>query len=196
MTPAGIAPAASRASISAWTDCDTAPVSSLVISPLIVAAGASSTRVMLPWTSACTTVATSASGTVRTVPTGRASRSSTEVVASGSIWTTRAMGLPGSNVTVVAVVATSAERTSAATWAAVNPTEMALFGSTMIWISGVALTRSLLRLMTPGVSSRAARTATEASSTSTGSGPLTTTVSPFDVKPRGRPDDDVDSRPS
>ena len=44
----------------------------------------------------------------------------------------------------------SAVRTWPATWAAVNPTAMALFGSTVTWISGVALTRSLLRLMRPG----------------------------------------------
>ena len=139
-----------RASICDWTDFETAPVSLLVISALIDAAGDSLIRVMLPWTSACSTVATWPSGTVLTVPTGRALSSSMDVVAAGSTWTMSDMGLPGSRVTVVAVVATSAERTSPATCAAVRPTVMALFGSTVTWISGVAFTRSLFRLMMPG----------------------------------------------
>ena len=46
------------------TAADTAPVSSLVISAVIDAAGAWSMRVMLPWTSACSTEATSPSGTL------------------------------------------------------------------------------------------------------------------------------------
>ena len=57
-------PSASSASIVAWTDADTAPVSSLRISAVIRAAGAWSMRVMLPWTSTCSTVATCSSGTL------------------------------------------------------------------------------------------------------------------------------------
>ena len=186
VTPAGIVPTASSASISAWTDCDTAPVSSLVISPLIVAAGASLTRVMLPWTSVCTTVATSASGTVRTVPTGRASRSSTEVVAAGSTWTMSAIGLPGSKVTVVAVVATRADRPRP------RPGRGDPDGDGLVRVDGdLDLGRGLdevaLEVDDPGVSWSASRTATEASSTSTESGPLTTTVSPLEVKPPAEP---------
>ena len=78
--------------------------------------------------------------------------SSTEVVASGSTWMTRSIGWPGSRVTWVTVWATSAVRTSLATWAAVRPTANALVGSTVTWISGVALTRSLWRLARSGLS--------------------------------------------
>ena len=63
-TPTGMLPSASSASIVDWTDADTAPVSSLRISAVIRAAGAWSMRVMLPWTSACSTVATCSSGTL------------------------------------------------------------------------------------------------------------------------------------
>ena len=103
-------------------------------------------RVMLPWTSACSTVATCSSGTLLTVPTGSWRSSSTDVATSGSTCTTRSIGCPGSRVTWVTVWATSALRTSFATWAAVSPTAMALVGSTVIWISAVAWTRSLWRL--------------------------------------------------
>ena len=64
-----------------------------MISAVTDAAGAWSMRVMLPWTSACSTVATCSSGTLVTVPTGSWRSSSTEVVASGSTWTTRSIGL-------------------------------------------------------------------------------------------------------
>ena len=66
-----------------WTLFDTAPVSLLVISAEIDEDGAWSMRVMLPWTSACSTVAICDSGTFATVPTGSAARASTDVTALG-----------------------------------------------------------------------------------------------------------------
>ena len=150
---------------------------------MIRAAGAWSMRVMLPWTSACSTVATSSSGTLATVPTGSWLSSSTEVATSGSTCTTRSIGCPGSRVTWVTVWATSALRTSFATWAAVSPTAKALVGSTVIWISAVAWTRSLWRLARVGSSSSAARTASVVVATCSRSSALTMIVSPLEVKP-------------
>ena len=62
----------------------TLPVSSSAISAVIDAAGDSSMRVIEPWASTCSTVAIWPSGTLATVPTGSAWRSSTDVTWSGS----------------------------------------------------------------------------------------------------------------
>ena len=84
------------------------------------------------------------SGTLATVPTG----SCAELLDAmsrprGRPGRSRRSAGPSPSVTWVTVWATSALRTSLATWAAVSPTPSALFGSTVTWISGVALTRSL-----------------------------------------------------
>ncbi len=142
-----------------------------------------SMRVMLPWTSACSTVATWSSGTLVTVPTGMAASSSTEVVASGSTWSTSSIGWPSSKVTSVTVWETSAVRTSLATWAAVKPTAKALDGSTMTWISAVAWTRSLWRLARSALPSRASTTAAVTVATSSRSSLLTMTWRPLEVNP-------------
>ena len=61
---------------------------------------------------------------------------------------------------------------------------MALFGSTVTWISAVAWTRSLWRLASVGLSSSAARTASVVVATCVrGPSPLTMTFSPLEVKP-------------
>ena len=85
--------------------------------------------------------------------------------------------------------ATSAARTWAATWAAVIPTEIALFGSTVTWTSGVALTRSLLRLVMSGWSLSAPTIATVALSTSAAISPVTVTFNPPLLNPK--PEDTV-----
>ena len=59
---------------------------------------------------------------------------------------------PSGDWIVVAVCATSADRTWFETCAALIPTAIALFGSTVTWTSGVALTRSLFRLARSGSS--------------------------------------------
>ena len=86
-------------------------------------------------------------------------------------------------VVLVAVVGTSAARTSAPIWAAVEPTLIALFGSTVTITVGVALTRSLLRLTRSVLSDRASRTVAVAASTSFESSPDTTTLRLLEVKP-------------
>jgi hypothetical protein len=48
---------------------------------------------------------------------------------------------------------------SAPTWADVNPTPSALFGSTRTWTSGAAFTRSLVMLSRPSTPASAAWTA-------------------------------------
>ena len=58
-------------------------MSPLVISAVIVAEGDSSIRVIRLWTSACSTVAIAASGTLTAVPTGSAFSASTEVETAG-----------------------------------------------------------------------------------------------------------------
>ncbi len=163
-------------------------MSSLVISAVIEAAGFWSILVMLPWTSTCSTVAIVPSGATPTVPTGRALRSSTEATAFGSSWTTTWTVCPSADWTLVAGWATSAARTWPATWAAVMPTVIALFGSTVIWTSDVALTRSLLRLASPGSSASAARMAVVALSTSARDWPVTMTFRP---PPENPPPDEI-----
>ncbi len=93
------------------------------------------------------------------------------------------MGRPGWNVTWVDVVGVRMVRTSLATWAAVRPTPIALSGSTVTWISGVALTRSLFRLAIPVVFDSAATTDSVVDATSVGSGELTMMLRPFELKP-------------
>ena len=91
----------------------------------------------------------------------------------------------------VAVVPTRAARTSWATWAAVRPTMIALFGSGVTWISGVPLDRSDLRLSRSALSARAARTASLAVATSAALSPETMTLRLFEVKPGRLRDRDV-----
>jgi hypothetical protein len=132
----------------------------------------------------CSTVAT-ADSTFVVTPTG-----STEVldlvVASGSILTMTSTGSVGSIDTVVAVDAVMALRTSAPIWAAVDPTVIALFGSTVTWISSVSVTRSLRRFARSVRSDRALTTASVATCTWAGSSPLTITLRLLEVKPAPR----------
>ena len=90
---------------------------------------------------------------------------------------------PSADWIEVAGWATSAARTWPATWAAVIPTVMALFGSTVTWTSGVALTRLLLRLTRSGWSASDAMIAVVAVSTSALVWPVTTTLSPPALNP-------------
>ena len=166
-------------------------MSSLVISAVIDDAGFWSMRVMLPWTSTCSTAAICPSGTLATVPTSRALRSSTDATAVGSSWTMTEIVCPSDDLTEVAFWATRAERTWFDTWAALIPTVIALFGSTVTWTSGVALTRSLWRLRRSGWSASPARTASVALATSSAVSPVTMTRSPFEVNPP--PDETVAS---
>ena len=102
----------------------------------------------------------------------------------GSSWTTTWTVWPSADWMLVAGCATSAARTWPATWAAVMPTVIALFGSTVTWTSGVALTRSLLRLTRSGWSASAARIAVVALSTSAAVWPVTMTLRPSGAEPR------------
>ena len=71
VTPAGMAPLASSASIGGLDRLgDARPASLVTMSPLMVAAGAPSTRVTVPCESTCSTSATAPRGACRTVPTG------------------------------------------------------------------------------------------------------------------------------
>ena len=166
-------------------------MSSLVISAVTEAAGCWSIRVMLPWTATCSTVAMVASGTFVTVPTGSALSASTDATSAGSTWTMTLIVCPSGDWMVVAVCATSADRTWFETCAALIPTAIALFGSTVTWTSGVAFTRSLLRLARSGWSASAATTASVPLATSTELGPVTLIRRPFEVKPP--PDDTATS---
>ncbi len=179
MTPAsltdtvlGMEPSATRASIWVWTSWLTLPVSTVVISAEIEAAGAWSTRVIVPWASTCSTVAILPSGSLTAVPTGIALSSSTVVTDVGSTCTNTAVA-PGSSgsVTVVAVAPTSIARTACATWALVMPTMIALFGSGVTWISGVPFDRSLLRLSRSLLPASAVMTTSFAAATCAGSSP-------------------------
>jgi len=58
-----------------------------------------------------------------------------------------------------------------------------LFGSTVTWTSGVALTKSLWRLRRSGWSANPARTASVALATSSAVSPVTMIRSPFEVNP-------------
>ena len=154
------------------------------ISAEIEAAGDSSIRVMEPCALTSSTVATVSSGALTTVPTGSWRRSSTDVTLAGSAWTKTSTASPLWPITIrVAVVPTSAARTSWATWAAVRPTAIALFGSGVTWISGVPLDRSDLRLRRSVLSARAAITASLPFATSAASSPETMTLRLFDVNP-------------
>ena len=136
-----------------WTPLETAPVSSLVISAVIVAAGDWSIRVMLPWTSACSTSAIVPSATLVGRPHGQLAERSTEFRPAGSSRTTRAIGSAVGEVrTRSRSSPTSAVRTSPPTWAAVSPTPIALFGSTVTWISGVAFDEVALEVEQAGCS--------------------------------------------
>ena len=103
-----------EASISCWTSRETAPVSSLAISAETVAAGAWSTRVMLPWAATSSTAAIVPSGTVTAVPTGSSRSVSTLVTCRGVDLDEERDGvrLAASSWTVVASWPTSAVRTS------------------------------------------------------------------------------------
>src|SRR6478736_5604651 len=73
------------------------------------------------------------------------------------------------------------------------PTVIALFGSTVTWTSGVALTRLLLRLTRSGWSASSPTIATDALSTSALDWPVTTTLRPPALNP---PAETVASKPS
>ena len=90
---------------------------------------------------------------------------------------------PSADWMLVAGWATSAARTWPATWAAVMPTVIALFGSTVTWTSAVAFTRLLLRLTRSGWSASASTIAVVALSTSASVWPVTTTFRPPALKP-------------
>ena len=166
-----------------WTATDVAPVSPLVISAEIVADGASSIRVIRPWTSAWSTAATVPRGALRVVPTGRPRRSSRDVTLSGSTRMTMSTGSASSNWTRPMGCGVRALRTSPPIWAAVEPTPMALVASTRTWISGEALTRSLDRFVRPGSSSSAARTASDVSATTSASSALMMRLRLLELKP-------------
>ena len=125
-------------------------------------------RVIRLWTSACSTAAIVASGTLTAVPTGRARSASIESMLAGSRRTTRAIGWSSPSWTRPIVWGVMALRTSPPTWAAVSPTPRALLGSTRTWTSGRASTRSLTWFARPGSRSSAARTASAVSATTAG----------------------------
>src|SRR6476646_3649167 len=172
----GIVPSARRASLTPWTATDVAPVSPLVISAVIVAEGDSSIRVIRLWTSACSTVAMAASGTLTVMPTGSAFSASTEVRLAASSRNTRSTGSAPPSWIRPTVVGVSAVRISAPTWAVVNPTPMALFGSTRTWTSGAAVTRSLVTFLSPAWVASADSTACAVWATTASSSALTTTL--------------------
>ena len=108
----------------------------------------------------------------------------TEVITFGSARTMTVTGWAASSmVTVPASVEASRARSCWPTCAAVVPAASAFCGSTRTWISGVALTRSLLRLARSVRSLIAARTLVVALSTFAPSAPLTMTLRLFEVKP-------------
>ena len=116
-------------------------------------------------------------------PHRQAAQGLERVTLSGSTRTTMSTGSASSNWTRPMGCGVSALRTSPPTWAAVDPTPMALFGSTLTWTSGEALTRSLDRFARPDSASSAARTASDVWATTSASSALMMTLRLLELKP-------------